>query len=885
MLVNPGEKLGPYELLARIGVGGMGEVWKARDPRLDRIVAIKFSKEQFSEHFEREAHAIAALNHPHICQIYDVGATPTGAGYLVMEYLEGQSVLSPAKPGPLPFDLALRLAIQMADALNSAHRRGIVHRDLKPANVLLTKSGVKILDFGLAKIGQPGSLPVQDDLTAEQIPTQEMWEAGAMLGTLQYTSPEQLQRKATDARSDIFSFGLLVYEMLTGRHAYQADNAASLIAQVLRGPPLAVMSITPPALSRILNRCLATDPDERWQSAHDLQVNLEWVAQGLPETAPPPSSAKISRKWWSAAAAAVIIAATLGAGVAYWLRPAAPGRTVKFSVLAPEGVAFVPGAVAGPPALSPDGRMIAFVAERSGQQTLWLRALDSFAARELPDTEGARSPFWSPDNRTLAFFSQDKLKRIDVNGGSPQPLASVPGGFNASGVWGRDDQILYAPSNMLSLQVVPASGGEPAPATRLEAQDIGHFWPAILPDGKHFLYATQAGTQIYVGSVGSFERSTLLSGGTRPVYVPTYGQWPESLLYVRENTLTMQLFDSHSLAVRGEARTVAEDVAAFDFSVSGEGTLAYRSGDMGGPELLTFDRNGKPVRSLGKQANPTSAIRFSPDGKTIAVVESAGKTQDIWLKDLGRGVTSRFTFNGGSNPIWSPDGSWIVFRKPDGLYAKPSNGVGAEQPIYTDREDPTLRNASDWSADGRFLLVTRTDPKTGFDLWLLPDPLTHGQLTKGPHKLLPLLVTPANEAQGRFSPSNGPTKWVAYSSEESGNNEIYVINMPGTAPGKWQISNGGGYEPHWSGDGRELFYVGQDLRTIMAVEVQPGPLFRPGQPHPLFQLPFRISGRATNSQAFAVSPDGKTFLVAMPARESSTSGINVVLNWQAELPK
>jgi serine/threonine protein kinase len=879
----PGEKLGPYEILARIGAGGMGEVWKARDTRLDRLVAIKFSKEQFSEQFEREAHAIAALNHPHICQIYDVGATDSGAGYLVMEYVEGQPVISADKPGPLPFDLALKLAIQMADALSSAHRRGIVHRDLKPANVMTTKSGIKILDFGLAEIGQPGSLPVREDLPPEQIPTQEMWEAGAMMGTLQYTSPEQLQRKATDARSDIFSFGVLLYEMLTGRRAYQADNAASLIAKVMQGPPLAAMAVTPPALSRILNRCMATDPDERWQSARDLQTNLEWVALGLPETAAAKPGITASRKWWTGAVAAVVLAAAVGAGIVYRLRPPAINRTVKFSVQPPEGATLVPGSIAGPPALSPDGSTIAFVAEHSGQQTLWLRALDSLSARELPDTEGARSPFWSPDSHTLGFFSQDKLKRVDVNGGIPQPLASVPGGFSASAVWGPGDKILYAPSNMLNLMVIPASGGQSSPATRLEAQDIGHFWPAILPDGQHFLYGLQAGAQIYVGAMGSPDRSTLLTGGTRPVYVPRHGEWPESLLYIRDNALTVQPFDSRARAVRGEPRMIAEDVTAFDFSASAEGTLAYRSGAGGGPELVTLDRTGKKIGSLNKQAGIINAMRFSPDGKVLAVVQTTGKIPDIWLDDLGRGVTSRFTFDGGSNPIWSPDGSWIVFRKPDGLYAKASNGAGAEQLIYPSRDDATLRNATDWSADGRFLLVTRIDPKTGFDLWLLPDPLTNGQLTKGPHKLVPLLVTPASEAQGRFSPSPGATRWVAYSSEESGINEIYVISMPGTASGKWQISNGGGYEPHWARGGRELYYVGPDLRTVMAVEVEFGQVFRPGQPHPLFKLPVQINGRATNSQAFAVSPDGKTFLVAV--RESSASGINVVLNWQAEMPK
>jgi serine/threonine protein kinase/Tol biopolymer transport system component len=870
--VNAGEKLGPYEMLALVGAGGMGEVWKARDTRLDRVVAIKFSKEHFSENFEREAHAIAALNHSHICQVYDVGALPSGVGYLVMEYLEGEPIVSSARPGPMPFDLALKLAIQMADALDAAHRKGIVHRDLKPANVLMTKSGVKILDFGLAKIDQPSLVRSAVGLPPEQVPTEEMWEAGAIVGTLQYSSPEQLQGKPTDARSDIFSFGVLLYEMLTGRSAFQADNAASLMAEVLKSPPLSVMAITPPALSRILNRCLAADPDERWQSARDLRVNLEWVAWGLKEN-PPLQVTAISRRVWFAAGLAVVLAAALGAGMVYWLRAPAEPPIVKLSVLPPEGTTFVPGAIAGPPALSPDGKTLAFVAEESGQQTLWLRPLDSLTARELPGTEAARSPFWSPDSRSLGFFSQDRLKRIDVSGGAVTSLASVPGGFSASGVWGPGDKILYAPSNLLNLFLIPASGGDPTAATHLETRDIGHFWPAFLPDGQHFLFSSQANQQIYLGALGSFGRDTLLSSANRAVHVPAHRQWPEALLYIRENALTMQLFDG-ARSLRGEPRTVAEGVGVNDFSVSAEGTLAYRTADAAGPDLSIFDHTGKQTGSLGKQTGPTASMRFSPDGRTVAVVHTTGRSQDVWLHDLARGVTSRFTFNGGSNPVWSPDGKWIVFLKPDGLYAKASDGTGLEQPVYLNRNDPGLRNATDWSTDGRYLIVAHTDAKTGFDMWLLPDPMQ-----PVPHKLLPLLVSPMNEGQGRFASSPGPPKWVAYVSEESGTNEIYVMTMPGAPIGKWQITNGGGYAPRWARDGRELYFIGPDLRTVMEVDVEPGPVFRPGQPRAVFKLPAQVNG-ATNDTAFAVSPDGRTFLVAVPAQTPSSAAINVVLNWQ-----
>ncbi len=858
-------------MLARIGAGGMGEVWKARDERLDRTVAIKIAAAKFTEHFENEARAVAALNHPNICQLYDVGELPTGSGYLVMEFIEG----SPLK-GPLPPHEALRLAIQIADALDEAHRRGIVHRDLKPANILVTKAGIKILDFGLAKIEQPHTMPIRIDAPAEEIVTEEMWETGAVFGTLLYMAPEQLQRKPTDARGDIFSFGLVLYELLTGRRAYQADNVASLVAAMYAGPPPSIASVASPALDRVLRKCLAVDPDERWQSAHDLKINLEWVAVGFDqaETAVPRKSS--SKKWWAAIAGTGLLAAGLAVAALLWLRPAPEERSIKLSILPPEGTTLVTGAMAGPPALSPDGRMIAFVAQQGEISSLWIRMLDSLDSRPLPNTEGARFPFWSPDSRSIGFFSQDKLERIDANGGAPQVLASIPGGFIASGSWGAGDKILYAPSNLLNLIWIPAAGGQPAQATKkIDSSELGHFWPVFLPDGQHFIYTgTPTGTA-YVATLGSFNRSVLLNGVSRTSFAPSYGNHPAYVMYDRGNTLMAQRFDRQKLSLEGDPKTLVEGVGALDFSVSHDGTLAYRT-QSAAQEIITFDGTGKGTGSMGVQAGTITSMRFSPDGHTLALALNSGKGTDIWLRDLNRGTLTRLTFDGGVSPVWSPDGLRILYTNRKGeLYMKPANGTGTEELVYN---GSAARNPTDWSENEDFVLMSQTSPQTGFDIVALENPLG-----KGEHQIVPVVRTPANEGLGRFAPGTGSPKWITYISEESGTNEVYVTTMPGMPQGKWQISNGGGYSPRWRKDGRELYYLGPDLRTVMVVDIDPGPVFRPGTPRALLKLPVAVSG-LVNDQGLAISPDGKTVAVAVPQAETS-SGINIILNWEAELPR
>jgi eukaryotic-like serine/threonine-protein kinase len=865
--VTPGTKLGPYEILERIGGGGMGDVYKALDSRLDRIVALKVSKEQFSELFHHEARAVAALNHPHICQLYDIGPN-----YLVMEFVDGHLL-----KGPLRADEAVRYAIQIADALDAAHRKGIVHRDLKPNNVMVGKTGVKILDFGLAKIELPKTTALRPDAPPEEIPTEEMWEMQPIFGTVQYMSPEQLQHKATDARSDIYSFGLLLYEILTGHHAYHAKNVAELVGAMVGGPEPSIAEVSSPALDRVFHRCIRPDPDDRWQSARDLRVNLEWVALGLDQAAPAP--AKTVRNSPIVWGAAIVAALSIGAVVALWTRSAPPVPSMKLSLLPPEGASLAPGPNGGPPEISPDGRMVAFVAEQAGQQMLWVRALDSLTARVLPGTEGARSPFWSPDGQSLGVFAEGRLMRIGLEGGMPTPLASIPGGFAAAGSWNDENRILYAPSNLLNLFVIPAAGGQPEAATKLETEDVGHFWPAFLPDGRHYLFSSQGEARIYAGTLGETGRKLVLDQAVHGEYSARIGSTTGYLLFIRMNSLYAQPFDPSKLEVSGEARAIADGVGPPDFSVSNRGTLVYRRIPTAALDLVTFDRSGKPLGSLGKQPGPLTQIRYSPNGKFVAMARASGRTSDIWIHDIDRNSASRLTFSGGTNPLWSPDGSKVLFKKPDGLFYKSADGTGEETAVYKNASDQTLRNATDWSGDGHYLLLGRSEGKTGFDMWLLENPLNSGD-----HKQIPLLQSPTNEGQGRFSPGPGPARWVAYSAEETGTNEIYVMSLPGMPAGKWQVSTGGGYAPRWRQDGRELFYIGPDLRTVMAVDVETGTLFRAGTPRVLFKLPSRVDGAASD-QGFTVSPDGKTILATLPSQEGNTTGITVITNWQADLPK
>jgi predicted Ser/Thr protein kinase len=645
MPLSAGDKLGPYEVLAPIGAGGMGEVWKARDTRLDRIVAIKISSEKFTERFEREARAIAALNHPNICQIYDIGPD-----YIVMEYVEGSEI-----KGPMPLDLALKAAIQLAGALEAAHRKSITHRDLKPANILTAKSGVKVLDFGLAKF------ELVKKTRADETQTRALTEEGSIVGTLQYMAPEQLQGKHTDARSDIFSFGCVLYEILSGKRAFPAENKASLIAAIMDRDPEPLTPMTPPILEHIVKKCLAKDPDDRWQSASDLKSELQWVMETASSPGmPAPVVAQRRRNARLGWIVAGVLAALLAAFAIFYYRTIpAPAAAVRFEIAPPEGTSW---GQLDFPAISPDGsRMVFGATKRDGSRNLWIRPMDSVKAQPIPGTEGDISGpcAWSPDGRSIAYVADGSLRRLEMSGGSPQTLTSVPASLVPA--WNSAGIILFTGRESPSqLHQIPASGGEAKPAM---ASGAFQGFPSFLPDGRRFLYLnlqSGLGTGIYLGSLDSKEGKRITAGGSG-LFVP-----PSWLLYIRGSALVAQSFDSGKESISGGQIPIADQVASVvlgggGFSVSQNGVLAYRRTPPPlANDLTWYDRQGKRLGTVGEQATYTNPA-LSPDGKRLAVsrLDPATNTRSIWVLDLARGVSSRFTFDKAdeTNPLWSPDAS------------------------------------------------------------------------------------------------------------------------------------------------------------------------------------------------------------------------------------
>jgi Tol biopolymer transport system component len=871
MSLTAGTRLGPYEILSPLGAGGMGEVYRARDTRLNRTVAIKVlpanfaDKPEVRQRFEREAQAVSSLNHPNICTLYDIGRQD-GVDYLVLELLEGETLADRLEKGPLPLDQALRIAMQIADALDRAHRQGVVHRDLKPGNIMLTKDGAKLLDFGLAKLRDQ---PAADDATV----TKALTAQGTIMGTFQYMAPEQLEGKDADARTDIFAFGAVLYEMVTGRRAFAGKTQASVIASILAAdpPPLsALQTASPPALDHLVKTCLAKDPEDRRQTVHDVKLELRWIAEGGGGQATTVARPKLAWLPWILATAVLMAAAPFV--IAYFRRAHEETRAVRSFILPPKKTNFMGG---GNLAISPDGRRLAFVAAADGASQLWVRSLDSLSAQSLNGTDGAAYPFWSPDSRFIGFFADGKLRKIEASGGPPITLSSSRRNISG-GTWNRDGVIVFGVLGGGPMYRVEAAGGEATPLTKLDQSrgEASQRFPSFLPDGRHFLYFSQANNPeqqgVYAGSLDSGETKRLIwTEGSAE-----YSQG--NLLFVRNDTLMAQPLNLQGLETSGAAFPVAEDVAQgittnrAAFSVSENGVLVYQTGGaLGDMRLVWFDRSGKNLGVLGDRTSYGS-VNLSPDG-TKAAANNAGAQRGVWLYDVARGLATRLTFGASFEryPVWSPDGSRIVFSssKRNGhfeLYEKASSGAGIEQLVIASDVD---MYATSWSPDGRFILYqTANQQKT--EMGLLP--------VSGDRKPVVFLQSDSRLGHGQFSPDG---RWIAYQSPESGKPEVYVAPFPGPG-GKRQVSVAGGGTPRWRRDGKELFYLAPD-RQLMAAEVNgKGGAFEIGAVRPLFR-----TRAVAPALTYDVTADGQRFLVINSVDEEASSPLTLVVNWNAGLKR
>jgi len=883
MSLTAGTRLGPYQILDPIGAGGMGEVYRGKDTRLDRVVAIKVlpphvaANPEARQRFEREARAVSSLNHPHICQLYDIGQQD-GVDYLVMEYLDGETLSARLTRGALPMAQVLEFGIQVADALAQAHKQGVFHRDLKPGNIMLIASGAKLLDFGLAKLVEPAPA---GGAHAAALPTRSvgLTVAGTILGTVQYMAPEQVEGKETDGRADIFSFGAILHEMVTGQRAFRGETPANVMAAILREEPPALATLqpmTPPALEHLVRSCLAKDPNARRQNAHDLMLELKWIAEsgsqvGIP--APVVEQRRNRERRWMAATALLAIASIAAiaalAWMAGWFRsPPVEVGAVRF-LLAPPGGFQTPSLPQA--AVSPDGRKLAIAAmDPSGRNSLWVRPLDSVSAQRLDKTEGAVVPFWSPDSQFIAFFADGKLKKVPVSGGAPQTLCDAKS-FDG-GAWSREGTIVFAGADG-ALYRVAAAGGVATPATALDkAQgEAFHRWPQFLPDGRRFLYfaghTTPEKTGIYVQSVGSQERKLLLNSTTRAAYVQ-----PGRLLFVRDGTLLVQELDGN-LQLKGEPVRVAEEVNTGSggraaFSVSENGVLAYRSGQvLVNSQLVWCDREGKRLGVAGEPA-PYRQITLSPDEKRVLFerIEARGNV-DLWLLELASGISSRLTFDPAADidAVWSPDSRRIVFlssRAGKQALFELVLGAGDAKPIY---EVDNAKYPEEWSPDGRFVLYIDLGGRAVSRLPLV-----------GERKAEVVLETPFDKDEFHLSPDG---RWIAYNSLESGRWEVYVASFPGFTE-KRQVSSGGGCQARWRKDGKELFYLTLDGK-LMVAQVKTGAALETSVPRPLFQTGINLTPLWDQ---YAVTGDGRKFLVNEPVK-AAVEQISVVIDWPAGLPR
>jgi len=824
MTLTPGTKLGPYEILGPLGAGGMGEVYRARDSRLGREVAVKVLPQHLSaspelrQRFEREARAVSSLNHPHICTLHDVGREGD-TDFLVMEHMEGETLAVRLERGPLPTDLLLRTGVEIADGLDRAHRSGIVHRDLKPGNIMLTKSGAKLMDFGLARGAGAAGGPTGAALSQTPTVSQPLTAEGTIVGTFQYMAPEQLEGKEADARSDLFALGATLYEMATGRKAFEGQSQASLISSTMSSEPAAISSVspmTPPALERVVRACLAKEPDERIQTAHDVKLQLQWIRDaGSQGGVPAPIAERRKnreRLAWGVAGVAtlVLVVGALVFGPRLLRRPAPP-PLMRFSVTTLEGVTMAGDANAS--AISPDGRKLAFLAaDSSGTGRIWIRSLEALAAQPLAGTDNASLPFWSPDSREIGFFADGKLKKIALAGGSAEVLCDALDGRGGS--WSRGGVILFVPVAAGSILRVSPDGGEPVEVVRPDSarHETGLRWPQFLPDGKHYLFVSlpqrQGNHDVYLATLGSNERKRLFGATAAPVYAE-----PGYLIFVRNGRLMAQRFDPRRLAISGEPQPLGEAPppsgthGAPAVSVSATGVLAHPGIGLPNTQLVWLDRAGKPRGTIPLPAGRWGSAVFSPDAQRIVVDRQSSPTEaDLWMVELSRGVASRFTFTNApqtGNAVWSPDGQWVAYNVdrggPRDIYRKPASGAGEEEAVL--QSNALFKNVSDWSRDGRYLVFNQPDATTGWDIWLLP--------VEGERKPIPYLRSRFNENGGWISPDG---RWMMYTSDESGKGEVYVQSFP-TPGNKYQISTAGGFFGFWSRDGREVLLSTLEARS------------------------------------------------------------------------
>ncbi len=896
MSLTAGTKLGPYEIQSLVGAGGMGEVYRARDTRLDRVVAVKVmashlsSSPELKQRMEREARAISSLNHPHICQLYDIGSQD-GTDFLVMEFLEGETLAEKLRKGGLPLPEVFKIAIDASEALAVAHRSGIVHRDLKPGNIMLTAGGAKLMDFGLAKplgmhTAAPGSGTAPPSFTAAATlsgpsPLTPLTTAGSIVGTIQYMAPEQIEGKDADARSDVFAFGAVLYEMVAGKRPFSGKSQISVASSILESDPAPISALkpnTPAAFEHVVTTCLQKNPEERYQSAQDIKLDLQWIAadRSAPAVAtetPAPAKKKERIGW----AAGVVAAIVLGAAAAIlFYHPAQSVRSIRAVIDPPEKTSLnLTGDSAGPPVLSPDGASIAFAATAAdGKTALWVRPTSTLEARMLPGTAGAMFPFWSPDSHSIGFFAESKLKTIDLSAGTAQVLCDATLGRGAA--WGPGDVILFSAGPISPLMRINASGGTPSVFTTIDAaQHTSHRWPFFLPDGKHVLYLamhhdpTKSGNNtIYYASLDGKENRPLFRSQSNAIYADGF------VLFARGDQLMAQAFNPSSGKLSGSPQSVLtgvmNDAATWhmDASASEDGLLIFASGTSGDVQLVWMDRNTKQISTIADKLTDLQSGALSPQGDRVAMQINSGET-DIWVLDLARGVRTRLTFGpvGNTAPQWSPDGVWIAYESARdgrfGIYRKHSDGSGAEELLVSDELQivPT-----DWSRDGKFLLYMRPLSGVGpiHQSWSLP--------LEGDRK--PALVL----ERGGIAKLSPDGRWLAYVSGESGTVQVYVVAFGG-GQGKWQVSANGGVMPRWSKDGKELYYFDPTYNLFAMPINAAGSALQFGTP-----LTLVSNWTVPSAPLYDLSPDGKKILLDRVPQQVSQS-LTVVTNFTAGLKK